>query len=543
MKTVVLGFDALDFRYLDRYTSSLPNLTALRDRGLEAPLESTHPPWTGSAWPSMYTGVDPSRHGVYGFFHYEGYPDEGRLVSRTDVDAPAIWNYLSAKERPSIVLNVPVTHPAEPIEGVLVPGYLASEDEPSYPAQIREELSAAIGEEYTIYSRGEISSDAEEKFAGYLDLIDRRRRATRWLLAECEWEFALLQLQKTDAVFHNFDDDELFRAIYEAADRLVGDVLEVVDEETNVIVCSDHGIGPVTGYQIHVNEVLADHGLLEASTDGGDDLAIEKASLMGEAKRSGEPDSREPGVLDRTLLAGGRVASAFGVEPNDVYGAAKRVGLEDALLRFAPDALREAAGKGVDWRASRAYCPGKTRMGVRINLAGREPEGVVSPAEYEIVRDEIIEILSELETPDGEPAFELVCRREELFDGPYVEGAPDVLFRPSRMDHTVSTKLYGRRFVPVDDHDHKVDGVFLGAGPGFTDGADVDALSLVDVAPMIMALLGVDVPSRMTGSVPDGTLSDPVRRADYGDVPYATGSDRSGDESDVTERLEDLGYL
>ncbi|WP_255190998.1 alkaline phosphatase family protein [Natronobeatus ordinarius] len=547
MKTVVLGFDALDVRYLDRYASSLPNLTALRDRGIEAPLESTHPPWTGSAWPSMYTGVDPSYHGVYDFFDYDGYPDEGRLVSRADVRQPAIWNYLSAEGIASIVSNVPITHPAEPIEGVLVPGYLAAEDEPGHPEGIRDELSSAIGEAYTVYSSGELSSDSDEKFAGYLELLDRRRRAARWLLESHDWEFAFFQLQKTDAVFHNFDDDDHFRVIYEAADRLVGDVLEVVDEETNVIVCSDHGIGPVTGYQIHVNEVLAEHGLVEATdeTDDGLWLGPEKAALMGEtgADTETEPDSAGRSPLERTVLAGSRVASGLGIEPGHVYGVAERFGLESALVRLAPDVVREVAGKSVDWRASRAYCPSKTQLGVRINLAGREPEGIVSPDEYEAVRDDVIELLAGLETPDGEPAFEFVCRREAVFDGPYAEDAPDVLFRPAGMVHTVSTKLYGQRFVPVDDHDHQVDGVFLGVGPGFADGYEADRLSLTDVAPVTMALLGRPVPSRMTGTVPDGLLDEPVDRAEYGDVPYATGAAPEDDEDDVTERLEDLGYL
>ena len=123
----MLGFDALSWRYLDAF--DLPNFESLIDRGVAAPLESTFPPWTGSAWPSMYTGVDPSHHGVYSFFDVAvGYPDEAGLISRNDVQAPALWNYLTAVDRSSAVLNVPVTHPAEPIDGALVPGYLAPEE-------------------------------------------------------------------------------------------------------------------------------------------------------------------------------------------------------------------------------------------------------------------------------------------------------------------------------------------------------------------------------------------------------------------------------
>ncbi|SFB92993.1 Type I phosphodiesterase / nucleotide pyrophosphatase [Halobiforma haloterrestris] len=565
MKTVVIGLDALDFRYVDRFADATPNLQRLRERGLEARLESTHPPWTGSAWPSMYTGTDPSHHGVYGFFAYDGYPDEAQLVSRTDVRKPALWEYLSHSRDGgrSVVMNVPVTHPAEPIEGALVPGYLAVEDEPGHPEGIRDELSAAIGEEYTIYSRAEVSDDKDAKFEGYLDLIERRRRAAVELVEREEWELAVLQVQKTDAVFHNFERDEAFRRIYAAADRLVGDVLEAVDDDAvNVVVCSDHGIGPVTGYNVHVNEVLRDHGFVE-TTDETDrpTIGTEKASLV-EGNGSGGPgpsqgpgpvdDGAEPArngdngsspLLEGTVRAGQRLASRVGVEPADVYAAAERVGLESTLLRLAPDAVKSAATESVDWRNSRAYCADGTRMGVRINVAGREPDGVVPQSAYESTREEIIEILSALETPNGEPVFEYVCRREDLYDGPYVDRAPDVCFLPTDMNHLVSSTLYGRQFVSVDTYNHKRDGVFIGAGPAFS-ASGPDRFSLTDVAPIAMALLDRPVPERMTGSVPPGVLSADVRRSDYGDIPYGRATvEPTADDGEVTERLEDLGYL
>lgn len=571
MRTVVIGLDALDFRYLDRFAESTPTLQGLRDRGVDATLESTHPPWTGSAWPSMYTGTDPSHHGVYGFFTSEGYPEDRRLVSRTDVHAPAIWNYLSSVGAGSVVMNVPVTHPAEPIEGAIVPGYLAVEDEPGYPDDIREELSEEIGNPYRIYSRAEVSSDHDAKFDGYCELIDQRRRAAIELVGRDDWECALLQVQKTDAVFHNFERDVQFRQIYAAADRFVRDVLDAVDDDVNVIVCSDHGIGPVTGYNIHVNDVLREHDFVEPTDERNrPTIGSEKASLVtgeggsgatSDGPRGGGGVESNPGragaeddqstaetkssLVEGTIRAGQRIASSLGVEPADVYAAAERVGLESTLLRLTPDSVKSAATETVDWRRSRAYCVDGTRMGVRINLAGREPEGIVPQSAYEDTRSDLIEILSDLRTPDGQPAFEFVCRRERLYghDGPFLDGAPDVCFLPTAMNHLVSSGLYGRPFVSVDTYNHKRTGVFIGAGPAFS-GTAPDRLSLTDVAPIAMAVLDRPVPSRMTGSIPDGLLVDDARRTEYGDVPYGERTvDRSGGDAEVTERLEDLGYL
>ena len=536
--TVVFGFDALDFRYLDAFEGSLPNLSALRERGVDAPLDSTFPPWTGSAWPSMYTGSDPSHHGVFSFFDYEDTtPDAAGLVSRRDVDQPALWNYLTAEDVPAIVLNVPVTHPADPIEGVLVPGYLAPEDADGYPVGIREELDDALGG-YRIYSRAESGDGKAEKLADYLDLIELREEAATYLLAEYDWEVAVIQVQKTDAVFHNFDDTDAFRQVYQRADELVGAVQEAVDEDANYVVCSDHGIGPTDGYGIYVNDVLADHGIVEPTTDSEHrSLATEKGTL-----RDGESDG-EPGS-GPLVTALSTAAERLPIPAGRVYNAAERVGLGSTLRRVVPRDVVSSAKRGVDWRHSRAYCRLGSELGVRINLAGRDPHGVVPESEYEQLRERIIDILSALETPDGDPAFEYVVRREEIYTGPAAETACDVLFMPTDMNHTIGTTIIDAPFVGYDAHDHKRAGVFIGAGPAF-DGAVPDRLSLPDVAPIILALAGVPVPERMTGSVPPGLLRTEPETRPYVGLTYGdtASEDTTDDEADRRENLRDLGYL
>ena len=563
-QTVVLALDGLSFRYLDAF--DLPNLDAIRSRGIEAPLRSTHPPWTASAWPSMFTGMGPSNHGVFSFFDFRDcYPDEAPVVSREHVRAPALWEYLSSVGRSVVVLNMPVTHPAGRIEGALVPGYLALEDSPGTPEGIRAEISETLGEPYRIYADTELSDDGEAKLAGYVDLIDLRRRAAEYLLGTYEPDLAIVQVQKTDAVFHNFSERTAFEQVYRAADELVGSVLGVADDDANVIICSDHGMSPNTGYVVHVNQVLADHGLVETTTEGGSPSLGEQKRrwVSGEpAANAGEPDANgdeipetgvggvRTGVASRVIVGAEQAFSTVGVSPGDVFTAARRVGLDGTLQRLLPEGT--SLGERVDWTNSTAYCRIGSELGVRINLAGREPEGVVPRADYETVRDEVIEVLRTLNTPDGEPAFEFVRPREQVYDGPYTEHAPDVIFRPAGMNHGIVANLVGRRFIPETGHNHDLDGVFVGTGPGFS-GAGVEELALPDVAPMVMALLGQEVPARMTGTVPEDVLNVPVRRREYGDVSFGVGpegpeshgrpeSETRPDEGRVRERLEDLGY-
>lgn len=537
-QTIVFCFDALDFRYLDEFRDSLPNLTALRSSGVEQSLRSTFPPWTGSAWPSMYTGVDPSEHGVYGFFTYDGYPDTSEIITRTDVRAPAIWNYLSERDVPSVVLNMPVTHPVDPIEGVLVPGYLAPEDAPGHPKGIRSELDNALGEPYRIYSRHERANDKEQKLAGYVDLIESRARAAEALLTTRDWSLAIVQVQKTDAVFHNFSDPAAFRRVYEAADDVVGTVLEAVGGDPNVVLCSDHGIGPVRGYSVHVNELLREGGFVEpAEEDTAPSMADSKQTLVGDEPNGSGSTARTERVSSQVSDLLGHV----GVAPSDVYAVANRLGVAETLMDRLPKGVRRGAVEGVDWEASRAYCRIGSELGVRINLEGREPDGIVPPEEYEETRAELIRHLSDARTPDGDPVFEFVEPREEVYDGPYTEEACDVLFMPAGMNHLVSTSLAGRAFIPVDTFNHKCDGVFVGAGPAFDSAPD--SLSLPDVAPIVMATLSREIPRRMSGTVPEGLLSVPSERGSYEGVTYGIGEHEINNTTDIESRLEDLGYL
>ncbi|WP_458209006.1 alkaline phosphatase family protein [Haladaptatus sp. NG-SE-30] len=542
-KTVILGFDALDFEYLDRFEDELPSFGRLRSDGVEAPLRSTHPPWTGSAWPSMYTGTDPTRHNAFGFFDYtDTYPDEATVITRNDVTAPAIWNYLTAIDEPTIVLNVPVTHPAESLDGVLVPGYLANEETAGYPPTIRDELSDALGEQYTIYSADEMSGDKAAKLDGYVELVGLRERAAEYLLENWEWRVAIVQVQKTDAVFHNFDDPTAFRRVYSAADSLVGTVLATADE-ANVVVCSDHGMGRTDGYKIFVNEVLREHGFVRTATeaaDHGTGLSAVKESLVDPSE---DTDGGEDRMVTQTAMSWGLTGlGAVGVTPGRVYATAQRVGLESSLKRVLPNDVIEAAEQSVDWRRSAAYCRALGELGVRINLNGRDPAGIVPQSEYEAVRSELIDILSALRTPDGQPAFEFVKRAEELSGGSGPNSGPDVVFMPTEMNHLVLPSLVGTQFLPVDEYNHKPHGVFIGAGPAFDSTATPGGLSLTDVAPITMAAAGLPVPERMTGTIPEELLTSPVSERAYTDVEYGTGGEID-DEGEVESRLEDLGYL
>ena len=529
---LLIGLDGVDFRYLDQFSEMLPQLGRLRDDGTETALESTHPPWTASAWPSLYTGLDPSHHGVFDFFDYAGtYPAEATVVTRQDVHAPAVWNYLTQQELTSVVVNVPVTHPADEIDGVQIPGYLAPDDEPGSPPEIREELEAELGVPYRIYSEFENDDRADRKIEGYRALIERRGIAAAHLLESTEWDFAFVQVQKTDAVFHNSSSVEDFESIYRTADEFVGRLREACSEPTNIVVCSDHGMGPVTGSTIYINELLRKQGYIETTT-GTTTRSISTVKGNDSAETDGDQ------LVDRAVSVG----RTLGLGPERLYRIARRLTIASQLRQFVPESIEGSLTRDVDWRQSMAYCRRPSEQGIRINLQERDPAGVVPADRYEPLREEIIEQLSGLTTGCGEPLFEFVCRREDLYDGPYADHACDILFRTAEMNHKISTSLPGETLQPVETYNHKPTGVFVATGPDINAEWTASSLSVVDVAPILFTLLEQPVPERLSGQAPsDLTPLDTETRA-YDDLTVETDA-YTQDQSEVTDRLRDLGYL
>ena len=354
----------------------------------------------------------------------------------------------------------------------------------------------------------------------------------------------LSRSRKTDAVFHNFSEEKAFRKIYRTADDLLGEIRSTVSSETNFVICSDHGIRPVEGYQIYINEILRKNGYLKAAEKGETaSFGDEKVRLTG---GSTDTDKKAMGsTLGQSIVnAAVSALSQVNLTPGDVYSASQRLGIEKMLTRLASSSMLESVDQNVNWRRSVAYCRIGSELGIRINLEGREPHGIVSRSEYDSVRADLIELLSTLRTPDGRSAFDFVKPREKIYEGPYIEHAPDIVFRPRDMDNNVVTSLYGTEFAPINNHSHDSTGVFIGSGPAFvSQSGSRDKLSLTDVAPITLAASGFDIPNQMTGEIPDKMIKNSASRVQYDNVQFNHVKENKGSTDEVEDRLADLGYI
>jgi predicted AlkP superfamily phosphohydrolase/phosphomutase len=527
MKTLIIGIDAACSRVLDPLIESgaVPTIERCIDTGVHGDLESQIPPWTASAWPSLSTGTNPGKHGVFDFLAFSGY--DWDVVNATDVREPTLWELLDEHDMRSVVVNVPVTHPPTNIDGAVVPGYTAPPEPDCHPAGILDDIREAI-DEYRLY--------AEEKTpAEYCELIRMRGDAFLYLADRFEPEFGFLQFQGSDTVFHDLPGDEqAVEQVYRAIDKQINGVLGDCNPET-VLIASDHGIGPYERYEFRVNEFLRREGYVE--TVSGGESGMPSWGAIRERRLDKQTGSER--LASKFLSSLVVQAARVGLTSQRMGTILDRLGLTEYVLRVVPSDAVRAGTEQVDFARSAAYMRSRTELGIRLNVEGRDPEGVVPEHEYEAIREKIIKLLEPIETPDGEPVFEDVAPCENYFQGPHVEEGVDIVTVPHEFEQFLSARLLGSEFgEPQEPWNHKREGIIVATGAAVNTEKSLENAHIFDVAPTVLATLGLPQGERMDGDVLPIVESTGTQR-------YSTTRQEriETDSEAVEDRLSDLGYL
>jgi predicted AlkP superfamily phosphohydrolase/phosphomutase len=264
-KVFVLGMDGLTFELLWPWVEEghLPNFARLLEQGSSTQLVSAIPPSSPPAWTSAITGVNPGKHGIFGFVqridHSTGEP---RLVFYTAADRKAdpVWTILTERGKRSVVVNVPCTSPPDSIAGVMISGFPhTSPTDFTFPPEYRLKIP-----DYRLDIFGQlVSVDGEQAFLEDMnEIMGRRAEVIAALMEEERWDLFFVVFTITDRIQHYFwkfmdpehplwneaDAAEWGDAIlrtYQSMDRLLGEVWAGLDDETTLVVMSDHGFGPV----------------------------------------------------------------------------------------------------------------------------------------------------------------------------------------------------------------------------------------------------------------------------------------------------------
>lgn len=236
-------------------------------------MTSTLPTVSSVSWTSFMTGVNPGRHGVFGFTDVK--PESYGIVfpNYAHVRAPTLWDALGASGRRTVVLNVPGTYPAKDIHGVLVSGFVAiSLERAVRPAS---ELGILRAHDYKI-DVDYVNADQhpEAFFTDLFATLEARRRVVRHYLASDDWDCFIGVVTETDRLHHYFWHvwadaghplHQRFLDFYAAVDTLIGEVADAIGDATPLFVIADHGHAAID-HECQPNAWLRAEGLLRFTT-------------------------------------------------------------------------------------------------------------------------------------------------------------------------------------------------------------------------------------------------------------------------------------
>lgn len=516
-RAFVLGLDGVPWGELNDWIDAghLPNFARLREEGVSGPCTSTEPPTTALAWPSIATGVWPDKHGVYGFQRLEA-DYTHRMSTSRDVTAPALWDLLG----PAVVGNVPMTYPAEPIDGEMVAGMMTPEidDRFTHPPALREEITERIPD-YRIGLTWSEYGDRPGEFVTDLEtLATSRRELMRVLMNREDWRLFFFVYTAPDRLQHLRWEESVLLDHYRFLDEMLGEVMDyVAAHDASLFVVSDHGFGPVDR-RVAVNRVLEEHGYLVREESGG------LRSLLANL-----------GLSKDDVLA---ALDSFGIDQETLVNRLPR-GLVDTVAGQVPGSH---ALYDVDFSRTTAFVHGTGCL--YVNDTERFEQGIVDPADRDAVAAEVAEILSDVTDPDtGEPILR-VGDGTEIFATD--DDSPDLTVRTAPSYVTV-TALEDEIVAPLSTMEgaHDPEGILFAWGSGIDQAGTLGTASVVDLAPTLLHSVGEAVPENADGRVLAEILSDdatvverPVDDADR----RAAGED-GADFADVEERLRGLGYM
>ncbi len=548
----VIGLDGVPWTLLQPWIDAgyLPTLAKVQADGAGGGLRSTLQFLTAVAWSSFITGMNPGKHGIFDFARRLPGSYDQELTNAARRSGRSLWRILSDAGRRVGVVNVPMTFPPEPVNGFLISGLdTPGLDSPyTYPPDLKGEVN-----DVHFIAVSTVGKPHAQYLAETLVGIDKRFELLQRTIDRQPLDFYMWVEMETDAIqhcsWHLLNDPaapghDAILQVYRRIDHHLARLVAELSDDVTLIIMSDHGAGPIQK-TIYLDRWLAQKGWLHYKQG---------------AERSWEDRMRHGariGIRQAIYLAQRFL-------PVGVKGFLKRfTGAHAAVETFIDKA-------DVDWARTAAYATGNLGN-INLNIRGRDPQGVIEPAEVDHTIAEITAALHELRDPiTGEAMVVEVLRREEVYTGALIDRAPDLLIR-WRDDKYMAVKDYegkpdgpifgdkqkfgrhGAAYALDQTGTHIMEGMCLFYGCGVQPGARLQDANLIDLAPTILHLLATPIPRAMDGRVLTEILAPAFATRpilyEEDDAPVhdmRTGPDidlSAEEEEEIRARLQGLGYV
>jgi predicted AlkP superfamily phosphohydrolase/phosphomutase len=345
----------------------IPNLKRLADANHLKRMNSVYPTVSSVAWSSFSSGTNPGGHGIYGFVDRTPGTYDIFIPTASNKVSDCVWDHLGRAHKRSVVINIPVTYPPKDINGVLIAGFLCTNiDKVTTTSRLIPKLKE-MG-----YVIDVDAYKAQKEKSALMDelfnAVRRRGEAARYLMETEDWDFFFCHFMETDRLYHFFWDE------YASSDPTFGpkfyEFHRALDEEVGKLVeMAGDGVELI---------ILSDHGFCRIKKEV---------------------------QLNKWLQ-------------------------DEGYMTLRPDFDPKKQLNNIDPQDTRAFSliPGR----IFLNLEGREPGGTVAPGdEAKALLQEIAARAKELKDPDtGEPIIDKVFYRDEIYSGPAVDRAADLIVHP-----------------------------------------------------------------------------------------------------------------
>jgi predicted AlkP superfamily phosphohydrolase/phosphomutase len=495
-KTVLIGLDGgtLDLMLPWIEQGKLPSFSKIKQNGIYGKLRSTTPYYSAPAWVSMVTGVQPGKHGIYDFFRTDTCVK--RIVNSRNRKVPAIWKFLTDEGKRSIIVNVPGTYPPDKINGVMITGLLTPSPSSNftYPKELKkaltpDKLGSYVLEQVAVddIPKNLTARYAPEKLADQInEMTSSHGRVTMNLMKMDDWDFTMVVFRGTDDVQHLlWDRMDLILSCYQKADEHIGHMMKEYPD-ANFVIVSDHGFGKPKKY-FYVNNALFNEGYLHTTSNPTHNLNTIIALLFDRFSR----------IIFHLIPLQKLARSEIGRK----------------LI------MSGASQSTIDYEKTVAMYHSVCSRGIRINLKGKYPYGIVDPKDYESVRAELISFLKQVKDPEtGKRIVKKIYTGEEIygenavndpldiiFDLEEEYGAQELLQPPEGLKELFTSSKHNLSTISTPGFydwmgDHRPHGIFFISGNNIVKNKQVNA-SIVDIVPTILAMLDVSLSPNFDGRV------------------------------------------
>jgi len=428
----------------------LPNLAKLMRMGIVRILRSTIPDMTAPSWTSIFTGADPSTHGVYGFSQPSGH----KIVrtGRTSCKATPIWDAINPLCQ-KVVVNVPNMHPVEPLNGCMI-SWISDGSDWVFPRDLLDDLHRFGYDRYAESHHSPLKRDVQ----WLCESIDTKSKVAAHVLEKYQWCLAAIVFSETDWAQHLFHySKQKLLTVYSALDAALGRIVSTLGSRTPVIIISDHG------YIESKKNFFINHWLINAG------LLHHRASMRNRVLRTLME------IFERCAERSGEIRGTVGAVWRVVE---KRVGHREGSDAIGPSSDLD--------RLEGLYCYGED-IGRYYRLYLTENSKMNYESFSQRLEDEVGKLRDIKENKN--PIVKLF-KKKDIYSGVHSLDAPDyvleldptycgraVIFDPSRVFNTISSGT------------HRPEGVFIGYNLDTSVLEGSDDLSTTDIVPIVLRIL------------------------------------------------------